>query len=157
MPTSERDVLTSLPDTRPTRRSAKRPAVAGGSGATQAATKPKAAAKPKATATAKPKTTASPKAAAQAKAAAKPKGASKIGVPKGQSAPEARVHEELPPGSIPAAGWDTNTAPAASTSGGFNTDDLAGTALSAVSQIVQIGLTSVSNGARSLLDKLPRP
>ena len=44
-----------------------------------------------------------------------------------------------------------------STSGGFNTDDLLGTALSAAGHIAQIGLQSVSNSARSLLDKLPRP
>ncbi len=151
MSTSDRDVLTSLPNTRPTRRSAKRPATAGGATAVAAAAKPKTAAK------AKPKPAAKAKAATQPKAAAKPKAASKIGVPKGQSAPGARVREEVPPGSIPAAGWDTNTAPKPSTSGGFNTDELLGTALSAASQIAQIGLSSVSNSARSLLDKLPRP
>lgn len=147
MSTSERDVLTSLPNTRPTRRSAKRPAATGGSATTAPAAKPKAAAKPR------PKSAAKPK----AKAAAKPKAPSKIGVPKGQSAPGARVREELPPGSIPAAGWDTNPPPAASTSGGFNTDDLVGTAMAAVGQIAQIGLSSVSSSARSLLEKLPRP
>jgi len=151
MSTSDRDVLTSLPNTRPTRRSSKRPATAGGATAVKASAKPKTAAKPK------PKATAKPKAAPQPAAATKPKTTSKIGVPKGQSAPGARVREELPPGSIPAAGWDTNTAPTPSTSGGFNTDDLLGTALSAASQIAQIGLSSVSNSARSLLEKLPRP
>lgn len=153
MATSERDVLTSLPNTRPTRRSSKRDA--------------SAAAKPR---TAKPAASkasaAKPKAAATAKATAKPKRASKptakgskVGVPKGQSAPKKKAPAPAPPapGTIPAAGWaSSDPAPKKQTTGGFNTDDLFGTAMTAVTEIAQIGLASISQNAKSLLDRLPR-
>ncbi len=158
MANPERDVLTSLPNSRPTRRSPKRDAAA-------AATKPKAAkpaakkpaaAKPKA-AVAKPKATPKPKPAAAPKAAAK---RSKVGVPKGQTAPKQKVAAAaapVEPGTIPAAGWATHDPAPAKSAGGFNTDDLFGTAMTAVTQIAQIGLASISQNAKSMLDKLPRP
>lgn len=154
MATPERDVLTSLPNTRPTRRSSKRDASA-------AAAKPRTA-KPAARKAAASK----PKATAAAQATAKPRRTnkttakgSKVGVPKGQSAPKKKAAEPAPlaPGTIPAAGWATNEpAPKKQTTGGFNTDDLFGTAMTAVSEIAQIGLASISQNAKSLLDRLPR-
>jgi hypothetical protein len=159
MPSADQEVLTSLPDKRPTRRSTKRAAVGGtatrSAPATKAPKKPRArpAAKAPAAPATKPKKTAAANAAKDAV-----KRPSKVGVPKGQSAPKAasKAREETPPTSIPAAGWATNDPPK-SAGGGFNTDELMGTAMTAVTQIAQIGLASVSHSARSLLDKLPRP
>jgi hypothetical protein len=146
MPPADRDVLTSLPRSRSTRRSAKRagkpqdaaPAVepqpeaktpaAAKSAATRAAAKPK----PKAPAT-KPK----PKAKPAAKAAA--------GTP-----PKAHAPTSPPP---PPAGW---AAPRPGRDDGGR-GELLGTAVQAVGELAQIGLAYGGQALKQALSRLPKP
>jgi hypothetical protein len=138
MSPADRDVLTSLPRTRPTRRSAKRGAVAGATEPAKAAAAPKAgsAAKPKAAAKPKPKAKAPAKAAATTKAAP------------ATEAPRAR------PSSPPAAGW---AAPRDQDAGRGGTGELLGTAAQAVGELAQMGLTLGGQVLRQALSRLPKP
>lgn len=161
---ADRDVLTHLPNARPTQRSAKRRSAGDGAASTGAGATKKSPAKPKATAAKAP--VAKAKAPAKAKPAARkpaaPKAAAKAGggkvkAARGQVAPKAKAPapaREHVPGEVPPAGW-ASPEPTPASSGGFNTDDLAGTALTAVSQIVQIGVANVTGTAKSLLSRIP--
>lgn len=163
MPPENREVLTHLPDTRPTRRSPKRQGGTAPKPKATAATKAKAAAPAKATTPAKPKAAPSPpsatKAPAKPRAAATPaaraRGA-KVRTPKGQVAPTAaRPQATVDDGPVPAAGWAVaEPKPAA---GRMNTDELMHTASRAITEIVGIGLESFRESIGSVLGRLPRP
>jgi len=139
---SDREVLTSLPRTRPVRRSAKRgdrADVKAGTASTPsrraAATKPKAAkpapkpraaavkAKRPATAAAKPKTSERPATAPRRKVP-----------PAGYAAPTSHEHE-----------------------GGAGTADLLSTTIQAAAELAQIGLTVGRQTLQSMIDRLPKP
>jgi hypothetical protein len=135
---SQREVLSSLPRTRPVRRSSKRdgakPAAADpATSAKNVTSAKKAAAKPKAAA-AKPKrkTTAS---------AAKPKAA--------VAKPKPKPAEPV----APPAGWETD-AGAARTPGGT---EIVTTAVKAIGELAQIGVAVGGQAVKSVLSRLPRP
>jgi hypothetical protein len=145
----ERDVLTSLPNARPTRRSAKRPPRAGGAEAEEPAKKPAAARKtaprrPAASAAARrPEPAKRPRAAAKRpRAAAKPKAAPKV----------AAAQPSTPP--PPPAGW---ASPKQERRHDGSTGDLIGTAVQAVGELAQIGLTYGGQAIRQALSRLPKP
>jgi hypothetical protein len=138
-----REVLTALPSTRPTRRSAKR---AGG--APQAAAADVAAATPKAAAGAPkgpsgaPRQPSGGKAAPSRKAAASPRATA----PRKASTPSGAR-------KVPPAGYATpNDTPAALRGG-----DLVATALQAVGELAQLGAAAGIQGLKSALGRLPRP
>lgn len=151
-PDSDREVLTSLPRTRPVRRSAKRterPRTAA------TATKPKS--KPAATAsTGAPKTrkpAAKPRAAAQpkttARAATPPRSADGAGTTSQRTRPASR--QTVPPAgyaSPPTPGDDGQRSPSA---------DLLGTAVQAAGELAQIGFAVGRQALQSMLDRLPKP
>jgi hypothetical protein len=151
-PDSDREVLTSLPRTRPVRRSAKRterPRTAA------AATKPKS--KPAATAsTAAPKArkpAAKPRAAAQpkttARATTRPRSANGAGATSQRTRPASR--QTVPPAgyaSPPPSGDDGQRSPSA---------DLLGTAVQAAGELAQIGFAVGRQALQSMLDRLPKP
>lgn len=138
-PAGDREVLSSLPNARPQRRSAKRDrpargAKADGAGAAKAKAKP-AAAKPPASAAAKP----AARGAAQprAKAAAKPR--AKAAAP---AAP-----------AIPPAGYATPRGDDDAPSGA----DLVTTAVQAAGELAQIGIEVGGRALKAALQRLPRP
>jgi hypothetical protein len=135
MTPADRDVLTSLPRTRPTRRSAKR---AGTAATEPAATPEKAAAKTPA------KTAANAPAKPKAKAPAAKKAAA------AKAAPQPAAPSSPPP---PPAGWATPRQPSGERGGG----DLIGTAVQAVGELAQIGLTYGGQALRQALSRLPKP
>ena len=143
-PDSDREVLTSLPRTRPVRRSAKRaerPRTAA------AATKPK----PKSTSTGEPKTR-KPRAAtspkATARAASRPASAdgARATVPRARSAPRQ---------SVPQAGYASPPMPGED--GRSASADLVGTAVQAAGELAQIGFAVGRQALQSMLDRLPKP
>ena len=138
----ERDVFGSLPNTRPQRRSAKR----ARAGATAKAAAP-GAAKAKATA-AKPKS-AKPT-AAKAKATPKPRTAANAA----KARPAAEPHAAAAPSQIPPAGYAT---PRAEDDGVPRGADLVTTAVQAVGELAQIGLSAGGRALKSALERLPRP
>jgi hypothetical protein len=137
---SDREVLTSLPRTRPVRRSAKR-------GDTPHATKAKAKAaaanapKPRTTA-AKPRAAAQPKATAQA---ARPAGA-------GTTTPRSRT---APRRTVPPAGYASPSQ--AEDDQRSASADLIGTAVQAATELAQIGCAVGRQALQSMLDRLPKP
>jgi hypothetical protein len=139
----ERDVFGSLPNSRPQRRSAKRDRA----GATAKAAAP-APARAKATA-AKPKS-ATPT-AAKAKAKPKPRTAAKAGA-------GAKARPAATPGAaasqIPPAGYAT---PRAEDDGVPRGAHLVTTAVQAVGELAQIGLSAGGRALKSALERLPRP
>jgi hypothetical protein len=140
---SDREVLTSLPRTRPVRRSAKR----GESPRTASATKPKAAAAeaPKArTTAAKPRAAAQPKATARA---ARPAGA-------GPAAPRSRSRT-APRRAVPPAGYASPSQ--AEDEQRSASADLIGTAVQAATELAQIGCAVGRQALQSMLDRLPKP
>lgn len=156
----EREVLTSLPRTRPVRRSTKRgergrsePAkkTPGPSGATAAppSRKPAASAAPPAAAKAKPK--ARPKPAAGAPPKAKPKAkanakASAASDPKPRVPPQRKVP---PAGYAAPTSGDGDSAPGAT--------EMLMTAVQAASELAQIGLSVGRQALKSALERLPKP
>ena len=147
MPPADRDVLTSLPRSRSTRRSAKRagaPQDAAGAKPTPA-TQPEAAAAAKA----KPKPAAKRKPQAKAPATAKPKATSKPKPASGATA-GAQAPSSPPP---PPAGW---AAPQAGRADGGR-GELLGTAVQAVGELAQIGLAYGGQALRQALSRLPKP
>jgi len=131
---SDREVLRSLPRSRPVRRSAKRddPPAAKGKRPTA---RPKAAAKPE-SAAAKPQPTAKPKPA-----------------PKSPGAPAAGA---APRRSVPPAGYaapDQRAADAPASGAA----DLISTTIQAAAELTEIGVTIGRQTLRSMLDKLPKP
>jgi hypothetical protein len=144
---SDREVLTSLPRSRPVRRSTKR------------AARPDAAetAAPKATTAARPRAKAKPKAAATApkpRAAATPKAARRAARPPRETPAAARAPR--PPRKVPPAGY----AAATSNAGPDETSavtDLIGTTVQAASELAQIGVAVGRLTLRSLIERLPKP
>jgi hypothetical protein len=152
-PDSDREVLTSLPRTRPVRRSAKR------------AERPRTAAaatksKPKATSTSAAaadgpkarKPAAKPRAAAQpktnARAATGPRSADGARATSQRTRPASR--QTVPPAgyaSPPMPGEDGRSASA----------DLLGTAVQAAGELAQIGFAVGRQALQSMLDRLPKP
>lgn len=142
-------MLTSLPRTRPVRRSAKRgdrADVKTGTASPQsrhaAATKPKAAkstAKAKATTTARATTA---KAKPATSTAAKPKAA---------APPSAAPRRKVPP-----AGYAAPTS-RGDEGGGAGTADMLSTTIQAAAELAQIGLTVGRQTLRSMIDRLPKP
>src|SRR4051812_40342491 len=157
---SERDVLTSLPRTRPARRSAKRAGTARGAtppeapaGAAasdtpararaKAATKPKPAAAPAAGGRGR---TASAKPAAARKRPARATAAKATATPRGDAAEPA----------VPPAGYATSSD---SSSGRRGPDPFAlvSTSFQAAGEIAQIGATLWSQAIRSAFGRFPKP
>ena len=140
-PDSDREVLTSLPRTRPVRRSAKRaerPRTAA------AATKPKA----ESTSAGEPKTRKSRAATpskATARAASRPASAdgARATAPRARSAPR----QAVPPAGYASPGEDGRSASA----------DLVGTAVQAAGELAQIGFAVGRQALQSMLDRLPKP
>ena len=167
-PDSEREVLTSLPRTRPVRRSAKRgdrPAI---DNAARAAAKPVAARKPRAAKPAGGGAPAKPAAAPRARtrpgttatsmpkpAAARTARAGRVGTPAPPAAGAERPRV-APQRKVPAAGYATpdarDTEPNASAGA-----ELVSTAIQAAAELAQIGLTVGRQTLRSMLDRLPKP
>jgi hypothetical protein len=141
---SDRDVLTSLPRSRPVRRSSKRPdrAASPGDDATAAKAAPKPGPRAEKTTAAR-----SPGPRARAAAAAKRAAATTTGdepprvaptrkiPPAGYATPEPRCDERSP-------------SPAA---------DLIGTTLQAATELAQIGISVGRQTLQSMLDRLPKP
>ena len=176
------EVVTSLPRSRPTRRSAKRGGPSEGEKQAAEAPKPKAAPKKKPAAAAKPKAKAAPakakpaanakakpKAKAKAKPAAKPKTAAK---PKAKAAPkkprataakrtplkEAPSRRKPEPVSQGAPGLDEFpnepvNGPVDPPSGG----ELLQSAAKAAGEIAQAGITVGREAIKTLTKRLPRP
>jgi hypothetical protein len=148
MSPGDRDVLTSLPNARPTRRSAKRASREGTAAEPAAAAKPAAKAAKKAPA-AKKATAKAP--AAKAKPAAKRAPAAKKAAAKPKPSVAATEATSSPP--PPPSGWASpRQDPRAGGSG-----DLIGTAVQAVGEIAQIGLTYGGQALRQALSRLPKP
>ena len=123
----ERDVLSSLPRTRPTRRSTKRDAPAA---------KPRAKAKTAAKTAPKAKSTARAKPRAQAK-------------PRTRAKPKAAAGGPVKP---PPAGWATPENDSAPSGG-----ELVTTAIRAAGELAEIGATYGLQAVRRALGRLPRP
>jgi hypothetical protein len=143
---SDREVLTSLPRTRPVRRSAKRGERPNGASAATSKPKQRAAdgAKGRKPA-AKPRATAQPKATARAARPAASAGARATGQGS-RSAPRRKV---------PPAGYATPSnadgdqhSPSA---------DLIGTAVQAAGELAQIGFAVGRQALQSMLERLPKP
>ena len=153
-PDSDREVLTSLPRTRPVRRSAKRaerprtaaaatkPTPAGADGAK--ARKPPAKAR---------KPPAKPRAAAQPRAGARP--ASRPASADGARAKAPRTRS-APRQGVPPAGYAAPAPPGVDEERSSSAD-LLGTAVQAASELAQIGCAVGRQALRSMLDRLPKP
>ena len=143
-PDSDREVLTSLPRTRPVRRSAKRaerPRTAA------AATKPKA----ESTSAGEPKTRKS-RAATPSKATAR--AASRPASADGARATAQRTRS-APRQAVPPAGYASPPAPGED--GRSASADLLGTAVQAAGELAQIGFAVGRQALQSMLDRLPKP
>jgi hypothetical protein len=138
---SDREVLTSLPRSRPVRRSAKRGDRADAASATRSAratgttaTKPRAP---------KPKPKPAP--------AAKPKSR-----PKATAPPKRAASRPAPPRKVPSAGYAAPTS-RADDAGASGAADLLSTTIQAAAELAQIGLTVGRQTLQSMLDRLPKP
>ncbi len=131
---SDREVLTSLPRSRPVRRSAKRGDRPAPQGAARASAK-RAAAKP-----ADPS-----KPVAAPRAAARPR-----------PAPATAAPRDMPPRRVPAAGYAAPESRAGEASGSAGAE-LFSTTIQAAAELAQIGLTVGRQTLRSMLDRLPKP
>jgi len=155
---SDREVLTSLPRSRPVRRSAKRAARpdAAAAAAPKSATASKGSAKAGkagAKAAAKPKATAKPKTAAAAprpkpKAAARPTPA--------PAAEPAAARAGRPPRKVPPAGYASPVSDAEHARDG-GSPDLVTNAIEAAAELAQIGFAVGRQALQSMLDRLPKP
>jgi hypothetical protein len=140
---SDREVLTSLPRTRPVRRSAKRGERPSAASAT--APKPKARAADGAKArkpAAKPRATAQPKATARAARPAASAGARATG----------HGSRSTPRRKVPPAGYASNDGDQHSASA-----DLIGTVVQAAGELAQIGFAVWRQALQSMLERLPKP
>jgi len=155
---SDREVLTSLPRSRPVRRSAKRGdrPDAANRAKTSAKTPPRRAAP--GSARAKKATAAAQAGAAKAAAsrAAKP-GATRTGRPASKTrATSDRARSTPPKRKVPPAGYaaptSRNEEPATS-----GTAELISTTIQATAELAQIGLTVGRQTLQSMLDRLPKP
>jgi hypothetical protein len=140
MSPADRDVLTSLPRSRSTRRSAKR---AGAPADGPAAPKPEQPTAPEAAA-------ANPKPKAPAKAAATTK--AKRPAAKARPKPKAAAAPSSPP--PPPAGWAAPRTDDRDTGG---PGELLGTAVQAVGELAQIGLAYGGQALKQALSRLPKP
>jgi hypothetical protein len=149
-PDSDREVLTSLPRTRPVRRSAKRAerprtaaaatkptskstsAAADGPKARKPAAKPRVAAQPKATARAGTRTASADGARATAQRA-----------------------RSTPRKAVPPAGYSSPPMPGED--GRSASADLLGTTVQAAGELAQIGFAVGRQALQSMLDRLPKP
>lgn len=152
---SDREVLTSLPRSRPVRRSAKR----GDREDSSASAKDGAAAPT--TTTAAPKRTAKPRAAnAKAPAAStKPRTTNETSRPAGappKPANAAHRPSVAPRRKVPPAGYAApdSRAEAADASAAI---ELVSTAIQAANELAQIGLTVGRQTLRTMIDRLPKP
>lgn len=139
-------MLTSLPRSRPVRRSAKR--------GERAEAKPAGSAGSRRPSTSKPR---APKAATKAKpkpsAPAKPKAAPRT-APRAAPSSSERART-APRRKIPPAGYAAPTARADDASSG--TTDLLSTTIQAAAELAQIGLTVGRQTLQSMIDRLPKP
>jgi len=150
----DREVLTSLPRSRPVRRSAKRGDRPAAGATARASAKPVAPRKPRATkaapaAAAKP--AAAPRAAAKRPATASAKPAPSAARPRPQDTPR-----DTPRRTVPAAGYaapDGRAGEPAASAGA----ELVSTTIQAAAELAQIGLTVGRQTLRSMLDRLPKP
>jgi hypothetical protein len=133
MADGDREVLSSLPRTRPERRSVKRGARAG-AGATD--TPAKATAKAKAKAKPRPKASAKPRVARSKPSAARSK-------------PRA-----VPPRQVPPSGYAVpkNASPV-----GAGGTELVGTAIQALGELANLGVSLGNRALREALGRLPKP
>jgi hypothetical protein len=138
---SDREVLTSLPRSRPVRRSAKRAARPDPAAAAEPRTKAKASSAG-ASKTRNGSARAKPAAAAQPKAAARPTPAGK--------------RPARPPRKVPPAGYASARSHAEDdrTSGSA---DLVGNAVQAAGELAQIGFAVGRQALQSMIDRLPKP
>jgi hypothetical protein len=134
-----RDVLTALPHTRPTRRSAKRAAARGPAGRGEGGG---GAAKP-----------AAPKRATRKPAAAKPAAARNPRTRKAAASPKAADARR---DKVPPAGYATPGS-SGETHEPLRRGELVTTAVEAVGELAQLGVTAGVQGLRSALRRLPRP
>ena len=140
-PDSDREVLTSLPRSRPVRRSSKRGERPAVDSAARASAKPVAPRKPRAAkaAAVKPQ----PR-AARPRATAKPR-------------PDEAEHLRVPPQrKIPAAGYAAPDARAGESSAS-PAAELITTTVQAAAELAQIGLAMGRQTLHSMLDRLPKP
>jgi hypothetical protein len=165
MSPADRDVLTSLPRSRSTRRSAKRggtastPAEGGAQTDAAKADAPKAKAPAKRAAAAKPKSAAKPKATAAKKTASAPKAKSATASKPKARRPSATSQATNATGSTapppPPAGWAAPKGDRAGERPGGG--ELLGTAVQAVGELAQIGLTFGGQALKQALSRFPRP
>jgi hypothetical protein len=148
---SDREVLTSLPRSRPVRRSAKRGARPDAAGAAAPAATSATAGAPRARkprAPAQPKATANGAAKATARAPRPPRVAA---VREDGAATAPRPRRTIPPAGYAAptshAGEDHRSASA----------DLIGTAVQAAGELAQIGFAVGRQTLQSMIDRLPKP
>jgi hypothetical protein len=157
---ADRDVLTSLPRSRPVRRSSKRPDRAVPENAGTAAAKPAPRA-PRTTTPGGAKTPGPRARAAQAKAAAAQAGPAAVAEAQGAATPAPPAADGTPPRvaptrKIPPAGYaapesrgdEHSPSPAA---------DLIGTTLQAATELAQIGVSLGRQTLQSLFERLPKP
>jgi hypothetical protein len=154
---SDREVLTSLPRSRPVRRSAKRaarpdPAAAAapqaGARASSAAAARSRNGSATATARAKPAAASQPKAATRRKTAAHATGA--------RPATGAAEHPGRPPRKIPPAGYAPPRSPGED-GRGSGSADLVANAVQAAGELAQIGFAVGRQALQSMIDRLPKP
>jgi hypothetical protein len=126
-PDSDREVLTSLPRSRPVRRSAKRGERPAPGDAARASATPVAPRKPRAGAT-----------------------------PPRPSAERPAPPRVAPQRKVPAAGYAAPDARADATAGSAGAE-LIGTTIQAAAELAQIGLSVGRQTLRSMLDRLPKP
>jgi hypothetical protein len=150
-PDSDREVLTSLPRTRPVRRSAKRteqPRTAA------TATKPKSKPTPGAATEQKARRPAAkPRAAAQRKAPARAASRSPSADGARATAPRTR---SAPRQKVPPAGYAAPPAPGEEGQRSASAD-LLGTAVQAAGELAQIGFAVGRQALQSMIDRLPKP
>ena len=156
-PDSDREVLTSLPRSRPVRRSSKRSERPAVDSAARASAKPVAPRKPRAAKAAavkpqpraaRPRATAKP--ASEAARAARPRATAK-------PRPDEAEHLRVPPQrKIPAAGYAAPDARAGESSAS-PAAELITTTVQAAAELAQIGLAMGRQTLQSMLDRLPKP
>jgi hypothetical protein len=150
-PDSDREVLTSLPRTRPVRRSAKR---------TERPRTPATATKPKAKAAsaAAPDAPKARKPAAKPRAAAQPKTNARAATgPRSADGARATSQRTRPASrqTVPPAGYASPPMPGED--GRSASADLVGTAVQAAGELAQIGFAVGRQALQSMLDRLPKP
>jgi hypothetical protein len=143
---SDREVLTSLPRSRPVRRSAKR--AARPASAAAAAPKAEAAASPGSKA-GKPSKAAAAKPKSRAKAQAKATAAEPKVAPTGATAGG-------PPRKIPPAGYASPSS-RAEADHAPGSADIVGNAVQAATELAQIGFAVGRQALQSMIDRLPKP